>query len=286
MSEHRLRTRRSGPGPAAAPGPWQVLRAATAMEFLMAARSRATWVAVVPLLMFVVIALLLPGSNQAVLSPAQRIANLALFINVIVLIGVCVAMTGKLMHVHRLGLEEALRALPARPAIRLLGGLAGSLSAMLLAPAMVLLLAGMLSAVKESDPGLVLSAIAAFLVIVMPAAAFGAVASALAGLLMPVPLARVLSVAGWYWMTMFNRWMFPLPSPVGTVFSPLGDYAAAAWWQTERLRAGLGKPEFLSPDTATSSAIVNLAVIFTLTAILTIAAYYTSSWRCRSVPAS
>lgn len=261
---------------------WSTLPTVFRFEFLMATRSRVAWLAISPLLL---IALLAALTSQDVLnsaSSAPRIGSCALLISMFVSLGVGVAMTDRLVRVHGLGLDELMLALPCRPAVRLIGGFLGNLAAMLAPSAAALILIGVVFAVVDRDPWAVPSAAMAFLIIVAPAAALVSVASALGGLLMPVPLARALTVIAWFWATLFNRSLIPIPTPTGTLLSPLGDYAAAAWWQVTPLWAGRGEPPLISPDPTPASAGTNLLIIGAATVILVAAAHGISMLRARS----
>lgn len=261
---------------------WSSLWTVSRVEFLMATRSRVAWLAITPLLVIALLAALTSRDVVDAASSSPRIGSCALLISMFVSVGVGVAMTDRLVRLHGLGLDELLLALPCRPAMRLVGGFLGSLFAMLAPSAVALLLVGVFVAVIDRDPWAVPSAAVAFLVIVAPAAGLVSVASAVAGLLVPVPLARALTVIGWFWATLFNRSMIPLPTPTGTVLSPLGDYAAAVWWQVAPLWAGRGQPPLLSPQPNPSSAYLNLVVLLAATVALMVAAHFLSLWRARS----
>lgn len=262
--------------------PWSSFTTVYKYELLMTIRSRIAWLAITPLL---VVALLAALTSRDVIgegSAATKVGSCAILISVFVSVGVGVAMTDRLVRLHGLGLDELMLALPCRPVIRFIGGFLGNLSALLTPSAAALTLIGLFVAVTSRDARAVPSAALAFLVIVAPAAALVSMASALSGMLMPLPLARAITVIGWFWATLFNRAMIPLPTPTGTVFSPLGDYAAAAWWNVTPLWAGRGQPPILSPDPNPYTAAVNLAVVLATTVALGAAAHSLSVWRSRS----
>lgn len=261
---------------------WSTLSTVFRFEFLMATRSRVAWLAISPLLLIALLAALTSHDVLDSASSAPRIGSCALLISMFVSLGVGVAMTDRLVRFHGLGLDELMLALPCRPAVRLVGGFLGSLVAMLAPSAAALILVGVVLTLVDRDPWAVPSAALAFLIVVAPAAALVGVASAVAGLLMPVPLARALTVIGWFWATLFNRSLIPIPTPTGTVLSPLGDYAAAAWWQVTPLWAGRGQPPLLSPDPAPASATINLLVVIAATVILVAVAHGLAMMRARS----
>lgn len=281
MTSPRL-TDRTGKTTVSPGRPWTSFTTVYKYELLMTTRSRIAWLAITPLLLVALLAALTSEDVIGDGSAATRVGSCAVLISVFVSVGVGVAMTDRLVRLHGLGLDELMLALPCRPLVRFVGGFLGNISALLAPSAVALILIGGFVAVTSRDPRALPSAALAFLVIVAPAAGLISMASALAGMLLPIPLARALTVIAWFWATLFNQSMIPLPTPTGTVFSPLGDYAAAAWWNVTPLWAGRGQPPMLSPDPNPSTAIINVAVVVAVTVALGATAYGLSVWRTHS----
>lgn len=86
------------------------------------------------------------------------------------------------------------------------------------------------------------------------------------GLLLPLPLARILVLVIWVWATIFNSSIIPLPTITGTVLSPLGDYAAAGWLGADRFEpAGAAA---LSPATTAGTAALSIVALLGMSAVL------------------
>src|SRR5690606_41903916 len=105
-----------------------------------------------------------------------------------------------------------------------------------------------------------------------PGGAAGGACGLRAGLVMPRALARVAGVLAWCWATIATPRFSPVPTPTGTLLSPLGGYPGAAW---------LGQPEVLahrfldgplSPPVGTGTALLNLAAVAGTTALFVAAA--------------
>lgn len=256
----------------------RTFRTVAATEFRMAARSRVAWLSVVPLL--VVSCLAAVASQEVISGPsAVRIGTCALLTNMFVTLGIGVALADRLVRTHGLGLDELLTALPAAPFARLLGGLAGSLAAALAPVLGVLCGVGAVASVVDRNAFALPSAVAAFVVIVLPGALLMSVAASAAGLVLPLPAVRVTMIVVWFWATLFNRSMIPLPTPTGTLFSPLGDYAATAWWGVSPVWAGRGNPVWLSPATTPAAAAANVLAVLGVTAVLLLVAWRLSAWK-------
>lgn len=100
----------------------------------------------------------------------------------------------------------------------------------------------------------------------MPAALLTTVFAATSALIMPAPMARVLTVLVWFWATVFSPNLVPLPTPTGTLLSPLGDYVSVGWLHGAVVWAGRGAPEALSPAPTAATAALSLALILLLAA--------------------
>lgn len=256
------------------------LAAASRYEFLMATRSRLSWIAVTPLL-FVACLASLTSHDAIVGTVAQRVATWAILTNMLASLGVGVAMTDRLARTQGLGLDELLETFPTPSAARRLGSFAGSLAATLTPLALTLALVGVVVAVLAGEPLAVPSAIAAFLVVVLPGALLLSAFAVTAGLVLPLAAGRVLVVAVWFWATLLNTHLIPVPTVTGTVLSPLGDYPAAAWWGTDALWAGRGSPAAISPPVSTAAATTNVVAVIAVAMVLLAVAERLASRRRR-----
>lgn len=239
-------------------------------EFLMAVRRRVLWLASVPLLALAALVCLTSPRIDALATTAGRAGAWTVIVNMFAVAGLGVVLADRFVRTHRFGLAEVLAATPTTLAGRMLGVLVGSLGAGLL-PAAVLVVVLMPLALLRRPGDLLAGAgwgLLAFLIAVVPAAILMTVFAATAGLVLPVPVARILAVLVWFWSTLFSTRLIPLPSPTGTLLSPLGDYAIAGWLHGPVLWAGRGSPGALSPPVSAGAAVLNVAVILLLTALL------------------
>jgi ABC-2 type transport system permease protein len=243
-------------------------RAVLIYEFRMAARGRVLWLAVLPLLaLAVLLALTSPRLRDAV-SASAEVGTWALLVNAVTTVGLGVALADRFSRMRGLGLAELLDATPTSRAARMAGTLAGSLAAALVPAVALMVLVGAVVAVTRRDAGAVGWALIAVVTIILPGALLLATFAATAGLVLPLPVARVLTVLVWFWCTLVNQSLLPLPTATGTLFSPLGDYVSAGWLHTETLWAGRGHPDFLSPAASGGAAALNLILLLAVVAAL------------------
>ena len=238
-------------------------------EALMALRRRAVWYTLLPLSL---LALVMVAGAPASAEGAHRAGDAALKVSLFCLPGVAAAFVDRLARGNGGGMGELLAAAPFRGAAHLVARLAAPLAVALLPLLLVMLAAGALGAVEDGGAAPLGAALLGFAVVVMPGAAAGAAFGALAGLLMPPVLARVAAVLAWCWATIATPRFSPVPTPTGTLLSPLGGYPGAAW---------LGQPEVLahrfldgplSPPVGTGTALLNLAAVAGTTALFVAAA--------------
>lgn len=240
-------------------------------EALMAARQRALWVATVPLVGFsVLIAALSPSLSGLHLTSAQ-VGAWSLIINLFATLGVAVALADRLARVRRRGLPDLLDVTAARPAVRMVGGLLGALAVALIPLTAAMLVVGAGFALTRHDPAAVGWALLALAVVIVPAALLATAFAATLALLLPVPLARVLTVGAWGWATVWNTTIIPIPTLSGTVLSPLGEYAAHGWLHAPTLHGGSGTALLRPPATPANAAIALAALLATTIALLAIA---------------
>jgi ABC-2 type transport system permease protein len=242
------------------------LTGALTYEFKMAARRKVLWLSVLPLLALSAF-LVLTSPRPAGLPVMGKMAVWGVIINMITTLGLGVALADR-FTTRGAGLNDLLKATPTSVTARMLGTLTGSLAAALTPAATVMVLAGVGVGISSGDPVALLWAVVAFLTIILPGALMLTTFSATAGLLLPVPVARVLAVAAWFWATIFNTSLVPVLSPTGTVLSPLGDYVAAGWLSGPVLWAGRGHSAVLSPPVSGASAGLNFCFVLVIAAVL------------------
>ncbi|CAL9650191.1 hypothetical protein SUDANB105_06602 [Streptomyces sp. enrichment culture] len=237
-------------------------------EALMAVRRRVVWAAVLPL---AALTLLLAVTSPVVTDPADpavRVGVTAVLANTFCTLGLALALTDRLRRgVEARGMPELLAATAAGRVPRGTGALLGPLLAALGPVAALLLLYGAVLSLTETSGRPLTAALIALGTAVLPAALLATAFAGLLGLLMPVAAARAVVVAVWLWATHFPPRFSPLPTPTGTVFSPLGGYPLVAWADAPRIWAARGGTGPLRPDVTGTSALLNLALVL-LTAAL------------------
>lgn len=245
------------------------LRGAMVYEFRMAARRKVLWIAILPLLAIATLICFTSARVSELDTVSGKAGAWAVLVNIFIGVGLGVGLADRFVRTHRFGLAEVLAATPTGLGTRMLGVLCGSVAAGLVPVAAVLVVVMPLSLRQPSAiPTGMFWGLVALLIAILPAVLLITMISATAGLVMPVPLARVLAVLLWFWSTIFSASIVPLPTPTGTLLSPLGDYVAVGWLQGPVLWAGRGVPELLSPPATALTATLNLFVILALTAVL------------------
>ncbi|MGH9129454.1 MAG: hypothetical protein ACRDY2_10960 [Acidimicrobiales bacterium] len=250
--------------PRIGPALWGSLR----YELLMAARRKVLWLTVVPLAL---VSLIVGATSPAVAglhAPAGEVGEWLVFVNELTTLGLVVALADRFARTRRRGLVDLLDATPAGPRLRMVGTLVGGLTAALGPVAVGALCVGGYVALQHRDPFALAWAAGGFLVVVLPAALLMATLAATLGLLVPVPVVRVLLLVGWFWATLFDSRILPLPSITGTVLSPLGDYAAHGWLHAPALWAGHGGIGALSPAASASTAALNVGLLLVATVLI------------------
>jgi ABC-2 type transport system permease protein len=242
------------------------LAATAGYEFKMAVRRRVLWLAMLPLLVLAVL-VAVTSSRITELDAAQaKVGTWAVVVNIFAAIGLGVVLADRFVRTHSMGLTELLASTPTPISTRMLGVLVGSLTAGL-APVLatiVVVVPLMLAKQPGSIPIGLLWAIVAVLTVIVPAALIATVFAATAALIMPAALARVLTVLVWFWATIFSPSIVPLPTPTGTLLSPLGDYVSVGWMHGATVWAGRGTPEALSPEPTAGTAVLSLVLILLL----------------------
>jgi ABC-2 type transport system permease protein len=258
---------------------WCAVQGSVRYEARMAARGRVLWLSMLPL---TALAVLLALSSPAVAGqadPAGRIGTTVLVVNTFAMAGLGVALAGRLSQHSRPGLTEILDTTPGGRTSRLAGVLAGALAVVLVPVSVAVLLIGAVVSAQAGAVAPLAHAALGVVTVLVPAALVIATFAGLLGLLVPVVLARVLVVALWFWATQLSPSFVPVPTPTGTVLSPLGGYPAVVWLGARRIWANRQRDGVLSPLPDGSSAVLNVVLMLALAAVFFFAARLVMTWR-------
>ncbi|MEU8887197.1 hypothetical protein [Streptomyces sp. NPDC048442] len=253
---------------------------ATALyEFRMAMRGKMLWLSVLPLLAVALLIMITSPRTANLDDTMAKLATWAVLANMITTVGTGVSLADRFVRIRGLGLTELLLSTPASVSWRMVGTLFGALTAALAPVAALFLVLGVVTAVTDGAPASPLWAVLALLAIVVPGALVLATFAATLALFLPLPLARVIAVLGWFWTTVFSTNLVPLPTPTGTLLSPLGDYAGAGWLHADVLWAGRGSPGVLSPDPSATTALWSVLALLAVSCVLFLIARSTTAVR-------
>jgi ABC-2 type transport system permease protein len=258
---------------------WCAVQGSVRYEARMAARGRVLWLSMLPL---TALAVLLALSSPAVTGqadPAGRVGTTVLVVNTFAMAGLGVALAGRLSQHSRPGLTEILDTTPGGRTSRLAGVLAGALAVVLVPVSAAVLLIGAVVSAQAGAVAPLANAALGVVTVLVPAALVIATFAGLLGLLMPVVLARVLVVALWFWATQLSPSFVPVPTPTGTVLSPLGGYPAVVWLGARRIWANRQRDGVLSPLPNGGSAVLNVVLVLALAAVFFFAARLVMTWR-------
>ncbi|MFB9446794.1 hypothetical protein Dvina_24005 [Dactylosporangium vinaceum] len=225
------------------------LAAVCRYEFRMQLRKASLWAAAALLAAAVV---LTQGENGPRHLPAGTPARIvmgdwALLFALLMPVGFGMVLADRLVRDRRLRVGPLLDSTPTGPGTVLAGKYLGGVAATALPGLAALLVAAGGEWVHRRDPALFVWALVAFAVVTVPGLAMVAGFALVCPLVIGAPLFRVLLVGYWFWGNLLApRW---LPSPTGTLITPIGDYAAS-WLVGDRaLYAGLdGWIPFLRPE--------------------------------------
>lgn len=248
-------------------------------EARMAGRGKVLWLSVLPLVAVAVLAMITSPSTAEMDGIAAKLATWAVLANLITTVGIGVALADRFVRIRGLGLTELLSSTPASASWRMAGTLVGALTAALAPVTAAFLLVSVVVGFADGEPTAPLWAVADLVLIVLPGALLLSVFAAALALFMPLPLARVIAVIGWFWATVFSTRLIPLPTPTGTLLSPLGDYAGAGWLHADVLWAGNGSPGALSPDPSAGTAMWNVIIVLGLAGLFFLVARSAASVR-------
>ncbi|MFE7426872.1 hypothetical protein [Streptomyces sp. NPDC057545] len=236
-------------------------------EALMTARRKVVWGAVLPLallsLLLVITSPVVGGQGD----PAARAGAAAVVVNTFCTLGVGIALADRLRRgLEARGMAELLTATPAGPLPRTAGVLGGPLLAALAPVAGLYLLYATVFSVAGGSPGPVVSAVIALVTAVVPAALLVTAFAGLLGVLLPVAAARAVTVVVWLWACHFPPAFSPLPTPTGTVLSPLGGYPLAVWAHAPEVWATRQGNGALRPAVDGAAALLNVALVLAMAA--------------------
>jgi hypothetical protein len=214
------------------------LRRVISYEWRMQARKRSLW-----LVLGVLIAIELatagpkfPTHLPPDTSLVEVMGSWALALNIIAPVGIGVLLADRLVRDQRLMVTDVLAGLPVGTGTRMWGKYLGALSASMLPVAAAMLAAASYEAIHRGSPATFGWAALAFAGINLPGLAFVAAFALLIPAVVTVPLFRVLFVGYWFWGNLANP--DAVPGLTGTLLTPVGDYAAAGLFGTDRLWAG------------------------------------------------
>ncbi|MBX6385947.1 MAG: hypothetical protein IRZ07_23730 [Microbispora sp.] len=207
--------------------------------------------------------------------PAGRVADAAIMVNLLAGLGLSMAMADRFRWHRRTGLADLLAATPGSASARLAGTLAGSVAVALAPPAAALLIFGAVTAVRTGAVSPAATAVASVVVILLPAGLLIGAFSALAGLVLPVTIARIGAAGAWAWATVLNPRVLPVPTVSYTMFSPAGGFPAVAW-----LGAPRGSAVLNGEQVGAGAAALNVLTVLACTVVLlAVARIWTERYR-------
>jgi hypothetical protein len=238
------------------------LRAATRFEARMQVRKRSLWLVLAALLAIVIATRgpkfptqLPPGASLA-----QVMGAWALALNIVVPVGVGVLLADRLVRDRRLGVTNLLDSLPAGAGSRLWGKYLGTLAASAAPVVVALLAAAGYEAAHRGTAATFGWALLAFAGINLPGLAFVVAFALLVPAVISAPAFRVLFVGYWFWGNLLNPDL--LPSLTGSLLTPLGDYAAAGLFGTDRLWASWpGALPYLRPHLSAGAGAASVVLL-------------------------
>ncbi|PSL00223.1 ABC-2 type transport system permease protein [Murinocardiopsis flavida] len=234
-------------------------------EARMAIRQRALWYAVVPLALLALAASWHPPAEIA--DPVRHVGGATLVTGLLCTFGIGVVLADRVARGLGPGMGDLIAAAPCPAWTRLPAVLAASLGVALAVPLLVVLVCAVPAAVADGGARPLAAAAAAFATVLVPGAAALAALACLLGLVLPMALARIATAGIWLWSTIASPQLLPMPTPTGTLLSPVGGYPAAAWFGERSVWADRGLPGLLSPAPGTGTALANLAVLAAFTAL-------------------
>jgi ABC-2 type transport system permease protein len=240
-----------------------VLRGTLRYEARMAMRQRTLWYAVIPpSLLALVITWRMPSEIS---DGVRHVGAVTLAAGILCTLGIGVALADRMARGLSPGMGELIAATPGTMWTRLPALWAASLGVALVPPFLVVMMCAAAAAVADGGMRPPAAALAAFATVLVPGAAVVTALACLLGLVLPIPLARIITAGIWLWSTIASPKLFPLATPTGTLLSPVGGYPAAAWFGERTVWANRELTGPLSPAAGTGTALANLAVLAAFT---------------------
>jgi hypothetical protein len=237
-------------------------------EFLMQIRKRSLWISTALLAVFVSFT---QGERGPRFLPADASArevmtDWALVLSILLPLGFGMVLADRLVRDRRLGVSRLLDSFPTGAPALVTGKYLGSVAATAVPGLVAILVAAGFEFADRRDPALLVWALVAFALVMLPGLAFVAAFALVVPLVLSAPLFRVLFVGYWFWGNMLSP--DALPSLTGTLLTPIGDYPAS-WLLGERaLYAGAdGLFGFLRPDPSGATAALSVALLLLVAAV-------------------
>ncbi|MFC0505336.1 hypothetical protein [Micromonospora costi] len=233
-------------------------------EFRMQIRKRSLWITIALLAGSLAAGRFGMGPRYAPASPGaparEVMTRWAFLFSVILPIAFGMALADRLLRDRRLRTAELLASMPPGSGGRLTGTFLGSVTATGAPALAAMLVAAGYETVRRGDPMMIPWGLAAFAAVLAPALVFVAGYALVCPLVLTAPLFRVLFVGYWFW----GNLLLPatLPTPTGSLLTPIGSYAASWLLGTPVLHAGIPGPlSFLRPEPTGSAAAGSIALL-------------------------
>jgi hypothetical protein len=144
-----------------------------------------------------------------------------------------------------------------------------------------MLAAGGYEAVHRGSVAAVGWALVALAGITLPGLAFVAAFALLVPLAISAPLFRVLFIGYWFWGNLVNPDL--LPTLNGSLLTPIGDYAGAGLFGTDRLWASWPGPlQFLRPHLSTGAGVAEICLLVGVAVVVLLAGQLLLARRART----
>lgn len=252
-------------------------------EFRMQIRKRSLWITIALLAGSLAAGRFGMGPRYAPAPPGaparEVMTRWAFLFSVILPIAFGMALADRLLRDRRLHTAELLASLPPGPAGRLTGTFLGSVTATGAPALAAMLVAAGYETVRRGDPAMIPWGLAAFAAVLAPALVFVAGYALVCPLVLTAPLFRVLFVGYWFW----GNLLLPatLPTPTGSLLTPIGSYAASWLLGTPVLHAGMAGPLPILRPVPTGSAAAGSVALLVISGLLPLlaAGLLRSRWR-------
>jgi ABC-2 type transport system permease protein len=221
---------------------WSAARAATIYEFRMQLRRPALWVTLVLLMALLVTGTAATGWEDPAVPGIQVLASAAVTLSLLLTMGAGCLIANRLPRDRSTGMSRLLEALPAGPGALLTGKWLGATLATAVPMLLLYLGVAVLAAVQRGEPGMLLAAVPAFVVVLLPGLLFVGAFSIACPVVLWVPLYQFLFVCYWLWgnamnpellPTLSNTWLTPAGSTIasGLFDAPALYVRGAAVWE-------------------------------------------------------